>query len=155
MRKVPGDEIRAQVLHAAELLSIPHILDQYPATLSGGERQRAALARAMVLKPRRLLLDEPFSALDPTTKAQMYEEMERIHCAFGCTMLFVTHDFQEATRLADRIGILLDGQLLVVTSPDQLFQGGYDPKVDEFLGLQRRRSYDGAGAVPDAARKTV
>lgn len=155
MRKVSRDEIKAQVLRAAELLSIPHIMEQYPATLSGGERQRAALARAMVLKPRLLLLDEPFSALDPTTKAQMYDEMERIHCAFGCTMLFVTHDFQEASRLADRIGILLDGELLVVTTPAKLFQGSYPEKINAFLGIQGRGTYDRTGTVPDATRSLL
>ncbi len=132
MRKLPEEEIRAQVILMAELLSITHILGQYPDTLSGGERQRTALARAMIIKPRLLLLDEPFTALDPATKAQMYGELERIHKAFGCAMLFVTHDFKEAVRLADRIGILLDGELLAVTTPDLLFQGNYRRRSTNF-----------------------
>ena len=92
---------RAQEL--MEMLSISHIGDQYPGTLSGGESQRTALARALALAPQVLLLDEPFSALDPATRQSLYQELRRIHRHFGCTIIFVTHDMDEAIKLAGRI----------------------------------------------------
>ena len=117
-----------------ELLSITHIKDQYPGTLSGGESQRTALARALALRPGVLLLDEPFSALDPSTRRILYRELLAIHKQFECTIIFVTHDFKEASILADRIGILLDGELLAVTGGKELMEHTYCEKVETFLG---------------------
>ena len=79
-------------------------------------------ARALALKPEVLLLDEPFSALDPATRQQLYLELEKIHERFQCTIIFVTHDFTEARLLAKRVGILLDGRLKAVASADRLME---------------------------------
>ena len=106
---------------------------------SGGEAQRCALARALVLSPEILLLDEPFSALDPTTKTLMYETMDDIRRRFGMTIVFVTHDFVEAQRLADRVGIVLDGRLrCVVAACDLLDESAphmAEPDIRKFLGM--------------------
>ena len=121
-----------------EMLSITHIRNQYPGTLSGGESQRTALARALALKPEILLLDEPFSALDPATRQQLYLELKKTHERFQCTIIFVTHDFTEARMLAHRVGILLDGQLKAVVLADRLMYGHYSDEVEQFLGRNQR-----------------
>lgn len=113
---------------------IESIENRYPGVISGGESQRAALARALVLRPKILLLDEPFSALDPATKERMYETVREVHRDFDCTIVFVTHDFNEACVLADRIGIILGGRLREVVAAAELFDGSYDEDVEAFLG---------------------
>ncbi|KNZ43486.1 ATP-binding cassette domain-containing protein [Acetobacterium bakii] len=124
----------------AEILSIGHILNQYPGTLSGGERQRTALARALILEPKLLLMDEPFSSLDPATKETMYQQIKKIHEIFGCTILFVTHDFNEAQIMADRIGIMVNGELKGIRKSADLFESYQDEEITEFLsGFQERR----------------
>lgn len=137
MRKMNQEEINAEVRQMAVLLDIVSTLGQYPATVSGGERQRAALARVLVLNPRILLLDEPFSALDPTTKRAMYRVIRSIQAAFGCTLIFVTHDFSEAQELSGRIGILAAGRLRAVTEAAMLFRNNYDADIRQFLGEER------------------
>lgn len=126
-------DIQGKVNSLCALLSISHILTQYPAMISGGEKQRVALARALALNPRILLLDEPFAALDPATKAMLYAQIRRIHQTFGCTILFVTHDFQEAQQLARRIGVLLNGKLRALVKAEDLFETEYDADVAAFL----------------------
>lgn len=133
MHSVPADEIEEKISYITELLSITKIRKQYPATISGGERQRTALARSLVLNPKILLLDEPFSALDPATRQRMYDEVNSIHDKFKCTIVFVTHDFSEAQKLAHRIGIMLHGQLKTVVDADKLFENTYDEDVEMFL----------------------
>lgn len=134
MRGYPKKEQERRALELMEMLSITHIKDQYPGTLSGGESQRTALARALALAPQVLLLDEPFSALDPATRHSLYEELDRIHTHFGCTIVFVTHDFTEACLLAQRAAILLEGDLKTVTDTCQLMTGDFSEEVKQFLG---------------------
>ncbi|MEM5817018.1 MAG: ATP-binding cassette domain-containing protein, partial [Desulfitobacterium hafniense] len=124
-----------EVNRMAEILAISSILKQYPGTLSGGERQRTAIARALILNPRILLLDEPFSSLDPATKETMYRQVKEIHRLFGCTILFVTHDFKEAQTMADRIGIMIKGELKRIRRSTELFVQDSDEEVNRFLGL--------------------
>lgn len=125
------------VQETADLLSIGHILDQYPGTLSGGERQRTALARALVLNPKVLLMDEPFSSLDPITKQAMYKQIKQIHKIFGCTILFVTHDFIEAQTMADRVGIMSNGELKTIRNKMDLFKKTNDMELNQFLGIAK------------------
>lgn len=128
------EEQKSRTWALMEMLSITHIKDQYPGTLSGGESQRTALARALALEPEVLLLDEPFSALDPATRKQLYTELEKIHERYKCTIIFVTHDFTEAAVLANRVGILLDGELKAVVPANRLMDGHYCEEVELFLG---------------------
>ena len=134
MKHYPKEVRRKRTEELLEMFSISSISNQYPGTLSGGEKQRTALARALALEPELLLLDEPFSALDPSTRNVLYQEIQKIHERFGCTIIFVTHDFHEASILADRVGILLDGELLSVTTGKDLMDKTYCSKVDKFLG---------------------
>ncbi|MDK2905387.1 MAG: molybdate transport system ATP-binding protein [Eubacteriaceae bacterium] len=131
------DEQQLKGHEMAQMLSIEHRLNQYPLTLSGGERQRTALARALIMKPRLLLMDEPFSSLDPATKEIMYQQIEKIHTLFNCTIIFVTHDFNEAKRMADRIGIMMDGELRGIRNSENLFVPNGDQKIDRFLFGER------------------
>lgn len=137
MQKKNRSDITGEVFRMAELLNIGHILKQYPGTLSGGEKQRVALARALVLSPEVLLLDEPFSALDPVTKQTMRGELRKIHERFKCAIIFVTHDFSEAQELAGRIGIMDNGRLRAVRQSDALFEPYEDDNISQFLGLKK------------------
>lgn len=136
MNGCPADETRRRVDRQLEMFSIAHIAERYPGIISGGESQRAALARALVLEPDILLLDEPFSALDPTTKERMYDTIRAIHAQFDCTIVFVTHDFNEAATLADRVGVVLDGRLRAVLPAESLFEEDCDADVRRFLGRE-------------------
>jgi molybdate transport system ATP-binding protein len=133
--KMPRAEIDERVTAMLDLFGIRHIADRYPGVISGGESQRTAMARALVLEPEILILDEPFSALDPTTNQQMYGLLRDIHSRFECTIVFVTHDFNEAQVLADRVGIILDGCLRCVRDASALFERAEDPEVNAFLGI--------------------
>ncbi len=128
-------DVEERVSEMLELFGIGHLAQRFPGVISGGEAQRVALARALVMRPDILILDEPFSALDPTTKGIMYETLRDIHARFGCTIVFVTHDFNEAQTLADRVGIILDGSLRCVVSANELFAAEHGPEVRHFLGL--------------------
>ena len=134
MRRYQRKEIAEKTEYMMELFSIKHIAAQSPKNISGGECQRTALARALILEPELLLLDEPFSALDCSTKKRMYDELLKIHKSFSCTIVFVTHDFTEAQLLADRIGIILNGSLKAVVSSKNLMDKHYDEDVEIFLG---------------------
>ncbi len=133
--KVPEEEISKRVDTMLEVFDIRCIKDRFPGVISGGEAQRTALARALILQPRVLLLDEPFSALDPVTKSHMYEMFCAIKSEFDCTIVLVTHDFNEAQVLADRVGIVLDGELQLVCDSKDLFSCSRNGKVQRFLGL--------------------
>ena len=129
-------DIDEQVSEMLQLFGIEHLADRFPGVISGGESQRTALARALVMRPEILILDEPFSALDPTPKKQMYGLLRCVHERFGCTIVFVTHDFNEAQTLADRVGVILDGKLRCVVQAAHLFDDKHAPEVRRFLGLE-------------------
>lgn len=140
-RKIGGNETRKRVDRLLASFGIDGIADRYPGIISGGEAQRTALARALVLEPEILLLDEPFSALDPATKRQMYSVVREVHERFDCTIVFVTHDFAEARILADRVGIVLDGSLRAVRDAGRLFDvDGLDDDVLAFLDIDSATS---------------
>ncbi len=102
-------------------------LSRLPQDLSGGERQRVGILRAIIANPKVLLMDEPFSALDPISKAQLQELIKDLHEEFGMTTVFVTHDMDEAVKLADRISLMKDGQIVQIGTPDEL---RYQPAND-------------------------
>lgn len=135
-RHLPGDAVERRVAEMACLLSIHHLLHRSPNTLSGGERQRVALARALVTEPAVLLLDEPLSALDPQTRTGLQRELSRIHRQLKTTTLHVTHDFQEAVTLADRIGLLHQGRIVQVGTPEDIFRRPASSFVARFVGAR-------------------
>ena len=137
LRHLPKREIEAKVLEMAERFGIRDVLDQYPGTLSGGEQQRVALARALMTQVPLLLLDEPFSALDPVTKTRLYQTLRDVCRDFRCAVLFVTHDFSEAAHLSDRVGVLLDGRLRGMVPVDDLFTAPWDDEAKRFLGITK------------------
>jgi len=100
---------KQEIRETADLLGIAHLLSRQPHTLSGGESQRVALARALITRPPVLLLDEPLSSLDPPTREILQQELKRLHLIFGSIFIHVTHDFEEAFFLGERIGVLMGG----------------------------------------------
>jgi len=122
MRKVRTDEMAKSLRLITDLLGIDDLLERRPTTLSGGERQKVALARALCVQPDVLLLDEPLSALDPGTREAMQEELRRLHCTLRITTLHVTHDFEEAATLGERIAVIGEGEVKQVGPPEEIFR---------------------------------
>jgi molybdate transport system ATP-binding protein len=143
----PHLSVRANVAfggreRAAELLErfgIAGLADARPAAISGGERQRVALARALARDPGVLLLDEPLSALDAHTRSRVRQELRELLGDLGLPTLIVTHDFEDAAALADRVGVLVDGRLLQVGAPGELVAAPADPFVARFTGANLLR----------------
>lgn len=129
-------EIDNTVAKTVKLLGIGSILKRRPRYLSGGERQRTALARALVLKPHILLLDEPLSALDRFTKDRLRRELKRIHKKVGVSILHITHDLSEAFFLADRLIIMKDGAIIQEDTPEKLLKQPKNRFVAELLGIE-------------------
>lgn len=136
LKKTPSKIIREKLEQLTGLLNIGHLLQRQPATLSGGEQQRVALARALVAEPEVLLLDEPLSALDPRSKEIFQQELKNIHRQLKTTTIHITHDFQEAFALADRLGIMRHGELVQTGSPEAVFQKPKSQFVAEFVGME-------------------
>jgi molybdate transport system ATP-binding protein/molybdate/tungstate transport system ATP-binding protein len=122
LRKEKKEEIERVLDWLVKLLDIGHLLHRQPDTLSGGERQKVAIARALSIRPRLLLLDEPLSALDPENREAVQQELRRIHDELGVTTVHVTHDFEEAIALADRIAVIGNGRVQQVGTPEQIFR---------------------------------
>ena len=136
MRKVPAREIRERVAEALGWVQLEGYQDRSPETLSGGQEQRVSLARGLVTRPRVLLLDEPFSALDESLRAEMRLLLRRLHRELRMTTLFVTHDQVEAAMVADRVALLLDGRLAQVGSPIDFYSAPISADVARFFGWQ-------------------
>jgi multiple sugar transport system ATP-binding protein len=134
MRGVLEAEQRRRVQEVAELLQIADLLDRYPAQLSGGQRQRVAVARALVVRPQVLLMDEPLSNLDALLRLHMRAELKRLHREVGSTTLYVTHDQVEAMSLGDRVAVLRDGQVVQFGTPTEIYDHPADRFVGSFLG---------------------
>ena len=122
LKGLPRQEIEATIGWLVELLNISHLLERKPDTLSGGESQKVALARALSVKPEVLLLDEPLSALDPETREDIQHELRRIHERLNMTVIQVTHDFEEAVALGDRIAVIGEGRIMQVGTSEQVFR---------------------------------
>ncbi len=129
IRKRPKQEIRERVDELLELVQLSGFAERYPSKLSGGQRQRMALARALAAKPRVLLLDEPFGALDARVRAELRDWLRRLHEEVHVTTVFVTHDQEEAMEVADRVAVLDHGRLEQVGAPAEL----YDEPASEFV----------------------
>ena len=136
---VPGrrsklETLGAAVRDAARTLEIEHLLDRKPGQLSGGQRQRVALGRAMVRNPAAFLMDEPLSNLDAGLRVHMRAELSELHRSLGTTFVYVTHDQAEALTMSDRMAVMLDGDILQLGAPDDVYQNPRDLRVAEFVG---------------------
>ncbi|HID32932.1 MAG TPA: ABC transporter ATP-binding protein, partial [bacterium (Candidatus Stahlbacteria)] len=129
------DEIEAKVKQTSRLLKIDHLLNRYPAEISGGENQRVAVARALILDPHLILMDEPLSNLDAMLRLKMRTELKRIHQELKMTVIYVTHDQIEALSLGDRIGIMKDGRIIQIGTPCEIFDQPETVFVAEFIGM--------------------
>ena len=136
LQKLPRKEIENRVHNIMDSMGISYIKNRSPSTLSGGEQQRVALARSLVINPEILLLDEPFSALDPRTRESLIDELKRILEVYNVTTIHVTHDQDEALALADRIGVIMDGELVQVDTPHRVFNEPVSEEVATFVGVE-------------------
>lgn len=134
LRKIPKEEIRRRVDQIAEILEIEHILSRNVKNLSGGEQQRIAIARALVLKPKLILLDEPFSNIDANLKGKLMKEMKKWRKEIRFTAIHVTHSFEEALYLGDRVGIMIGGRIEQTGKISDVFSRPKNDLVAKFLG---------------------
>lgn len=134
IKKYPKEEIDKKVKWAAELLQIEELLDRYPAQLSGGQRQRVAVARAIVVEPNVLLMDEPLSNLDAKLRVAMRAEIKKLQTKLKVTTIYVTHDQVEAMTMGDRIAVMNQGKLLQVGPPTEVYLKPNSIFVATFIG---------------------
>jgi len=134
MRKVPREELRTRVAQILEIVRLGHLAGRYPNELSGGQQQRVSLARALVVKPEVLLLDEPLSNLDANLREEMRSEIRRLHNEFGITSIYVTHDQAEAMTTSDRIAVMNLGKIEQIDDPLTLYSRPKTRYVAEFIG---------------------
>ncbi|MDF3980639.1 ABC transporter ATP-binding protein [Luteibacter sahnii] len=130
---------RVEALLGLLHLDEPGMASRYPRTLSGGQQQRVGVARALAARPRIVLMDEPFGALDPLTRESLQVSLKAIQRETKTTILFVTHDMDEAFGLGDRVGLMLGGRLVQTGTPTELIRAPVDDVVREFVGGARAR----------------
>jgi len=134
LRKLPKEEIKKKVEWALDLVKLRGFEDRYPTQLSGGQQQRVAIARAIVVEPKLLLLDEPLSNLDAKLRLEMRSEIRRIQRELGITVLYVTHDQEEAMAISDRIAVMNVGTVEQVGTPREIYEHPRTEFVASFMG---------------------
>lgn len=134
LRKIDKTIRKEKVREVLDVVQMPEYADRPVNKLSGGQQQRIALARALVVEPDVLLLDEPLSNLDAKLRLEMRQEIKRIHSQAGATAVYVTHDQQEAIHLADRMAIMKDGSIIQVGTPREIYRFPTNPFVASFIG---------------------
>jgi ABC-type sugar transport system ATPase subunit len=134
MRNIAPEVVAQRIDQVARSLGIASLLDRRPAQLSGGERQRVAFGRAVVREPRAFLLDEPLSNLDPRLRESTRGELALLHRRLGATMVYVTHDQEEAMTLGTRVAVMRDGSLEQVAPPTEVYSAPVNRFVAEFVG---------------------
>ena len=137
-QRLPEAAIRVKVRTLLELVQLDWLADRYPHQLSGGQRQRIALARALAVEPRVLLLDEPFGALDARVRQELRRWLRRLHDDVHVTSVFVTHDQEEALEVADRVVVMNHGRIEQIGTPDHVYDHPATSFVFEFLGHVNR-----------------
>jgi len=145
-QRPPEAEIRRKVHELLGLVQLDWLAERYPSQLSGGQRQRIALARALAVEPRVLLLDEPFGALDAKVRKELRRWLRRLHEELDVTSIFVTHDQEEALEVADRVVLMNAGRIEQIGSPQQVWEHPASPFVYGFLGdvnLFHGRAHEG------------
>ena len=140
------------MLRLLELVQLDWLADRYPHQLSGGQRQRIALARALAVEPRVLLLDEPFGALDAKVRQELRRWLRRLHDEVHVTSVFVTHDQEEALEVSDRVVVMNHGRIEQIGTPDAVYDHPASPFVLEFLGQVNRLPDVDASGTPAYAR---
>jgi sulfate transport system ATP-binding protein len=148
------EAIREKVMSLLKLVQLDWLADRYPSQLSGGQRQRIALARALAVEPKVLLLDEPFGALDAKVRKELRRWLRRLHDEIHVTSIFVTHDQEEALEVADRVVLMNHGRVEQIGTPEQVYETPASPFVFGFLGhvnLFHGRAHDGWLHVGDTA----
>src|SRR5215213_656943 len=160
-RRVPKQEIAERTAEVVSVLDIGSLLNRRIHQLSGGQRQRVAIAKALVRRPQLFLLDEPFSSLDAALRRQMRSELVRIHREVETTMVFVTHDQEEAMAIADRIGVMSEGELIQLGPPLDIYRTPRNLWVAKFIGahpinvIDASLTADGAQLLPDGSWPVV
>ena len=144
-RREKKEEIDNAVRETAGTLKIEPLLDRRPGQLSGGQRQRVALGRAMVRNPAAFLMDEPLSNLDAGLRVHMRAELAELHRSLGATFIYVTHDQAEALTMSDRMAVMMDGEILQIGPPDDVYQDPLDIRVAEFIGSPQINILPGSG----------
>ena len=139
MEKMPKEEIKNKVIELLNLVGLDpkEFINKYPNELSGGQQQRVGVARALVMDPDVILMDEPFSALDPITKSQLQDEIFNIQQNFKKTIIFVTHDINEALKLGDKICIMEAGRVVQFDTPQEILKNPINDFVRNFVGKNR------------------
>ncbi|SLN50044.1 Glycine betaine/L-proline transport ATP-binding protein ProV [Roseovarius litorisediminis] len=132
VQAAPKAQAEAKAREVVELVGLKGREDNYPRELSGGQQQRVGIARSLVVEPHLWFLDEPFSALDPLIRREMQDEFLSLQARLHKTIVFITHDFDEAVRLADRIAIMKDGEIIQVATPEELVVNPASDYVEEF-----------------------
>ena len=148
-RRVERIEISNKVNAAATTLGISQLLGRRPAALSGGQRQRVALGRALVREPKVFLLDEPLSNLDAKLRVEMRAELRMLHRRLGVTMVYVTHDQEEAMSLGDRVVVLKNGLVQQIAAPQEMYSKPANRFVAEFVGTPTMNMLEGALSMKD------
>ncbi|MCA1323709.1 ABC transporter ATP-binding protein [Herbaspirillum sp. alder98] len=141
LRRVPTPELRTRVAKVIDAVGLTGFEDRLPAQMSGGQQQRVALARAIVIEPKLLLLDEPLSNLDAKLRVQMRAELRRIQRELGITMLYVTHDQEEALAMSDRIVVMNGGKIEQLDTPETLYNAPRTRFVANFMGFENLFDY--------------
>ena len=149
LRKLPKEEIKEKVVHAAKILDLEHLLDRKPSALSGGQRQRVAMGRAIVRNPKVFLMDEPLSNLDAKLRVQMRQEISKLHRQLGTTIIYVTHDQTEAMTLGTRIVVMKDGVVQQIDTPYNLYNKPKNIFVAGFIGSPQMNLLDAICKVKD------
>jgi putative spermidine/putrescine transport system ATP-binding protein/spermidine/putrescine transport system ATP-binding protein len=145
-RGISRADAEKRVRDTLELVQLPHLGDRYPRQLSGGQQQRIALARAVVIEPDVLLLDEPLSALDANLREDMRVELKRIQHRIGVTTVFVTHDQSEALAMSDRVVVMSEGRVEQVGAPEEVYNTPGTEFVARFLGASNIVKANSLGA---------
>ena len=157
LKGVKENERRARAEELLELIEMsPDVfMDRYPLELSGGQQQRIGVLRALAHDPDIILMDEPFGALDPITREQLQDELKRLQRSVHKTIVFVTHDMDEAVRMADRIVIMRNGDIVQAESPEKILRAPADEFVANFIGRQRLLRQKTEMPVRDIMSKVV
>ncbi|MFY4776178.1 ABC transporter ATP-binding protein [Metabacillus sp. RGM 3146] len=156
LRGIKGQELKRRVIETLSIFHMEEYLSRFPHELSGGQKQRIAMARAIALTPRLILMDEPLSALDTALREEMRVELVRIFKQLNMTVIYVTHDQGEAMSMADQIAILKDGKIEQIGAPETLYREPVSEYVAKFMGraniINKKGNSSSAFIRPDDVR---